>query len=175
MFSSCFGLLKRREDRETEPLLPRYNDDTSLQNRLHEKLHSYQMLRALSKGYMPTNEQLIINIRTLLTADILNPDTSNLSDSGRSLVLNVRLLLKQFIELLIHKNDQDQIQDFIWYLSKARLSVDTDDLAYRASRAKSKADTAAGWYLHDLLGSFNADIPPSSLPEPPDRGLSSPD
>lgn len=152
MFSSCFG--KSREDREREPLLPRYNDDTALQGRLHEKLHSYQMLRAMSKGYMPSNEQVIINLRTLLTADILNPEIANLSDSGRSLVLNLRLWLKQFIELLLHKNDQDQIQDFIWYLSKARLSVDTEDLAHRAAKAKSKADTAAAYKSLQTVGSL---------------------
>jgi hypothetical protein len=147
MLSSCFGRGRSREDRETEPLLPRYNDDTTLQNRLHEKLHSYQMLRALSKGYMPSNEQLIINLRTLLSADILNPETSGLSDSGRALVLNTRLWLKQFIELLIHKNDKDQIQDFIWYLSKSRVTIDAYDISQRASRAKAKADTAAGQSL----------------------------
>ncbi|KAH7361393.1 hypothetical protein B0T11DRAFT_278864 [Plectosphaerella cucumerina] len=154
MLSSCFGRGRSREDRETEPLLPRYNDDTTLQNRLHEKLHSYQMLRALSKGYMPSNEQLIINLRTLLSADILNPETSGLSDSGRALVLNTRLWLKQFIELLIHKNDKDQIQDFIWYLSKSRVTIDAYDISQRASRAKAKADTAAAYESIRTVGSL---------------------
>lgn len=154
MLSSCFGTGRSREDRETEPLLPRYNDDTTLQNRLHEKLHSYQMLRALSKGYMPSNEQLVINLRTLLSADILNPETSGLSDSGRALVLNTRLWLKQFIELLIHKNDKDQIQDFIWYLSKSRVTVDAYDISQRASKAKAKADTAAAYESVRTVGSL---------------------
>lgn len=144
MSSSCFGFRRSRDGRETEPLLPRYNDDTTLQTRLHEKLHTYQMLRALSKGYMPSNEQLVINLRALLSADVLNPETSGLSASGHALVLNIRLLLKQLIELLIHKNSQDQIQDFIWYLSKSRVAVDTYDISRRASQAKAKADTVAG-------------------------------
>lgn len=142
---SCFGFGRpSREEREREPLLPRYNDDTALQQRLHEKLHTYQMLRAIGKGYMPSNEQLIVNLRTLLSADVLNPDTPDLSDSGRALVLNVKLLIKQLIELLLHKNDKDQIQDFIWYLTKARLSVDAYDIGARASKAKARADTVAG-------------------------------
>lgn len=144
MLSSCFGFREPREDREREPLLPRYHDDTARQARLHEKLHTYQMLRALSKGYMPSNEQVIVNLRTLLSADVLNPDTADLSDSGRVLVLNARMWIKQFIEVLLHKNDLDQIQDFIWCLSKARLAVDAHDIGERASRAKVRADTAAG-------------------------------
>ncbi|GKT46776.1 uncharacterized protein ColSpa_06957 [Colletotrichum spaethianum] len=152
---SLFGFDRSsREEREREPLLPRYNDDTALQERLHEKLHTYQMLRAIGKGYMPSNEQLIINLRTLLSADILNPDTPDLSDSGRALVLNVKLLIKQLIELLLHKNDKDQIQDFIWYLTKARLSVDAYDIGARASKAKARADTVAAYKSLQTVGSL---------------------
>ena len=143
MLSSCFGFRKSRaEDRE--PLLPQYRDDTVLQRELHQKLHTYQMVRALSKGYMPSNEQVIINLRTLLAADVLNPDNEELSDSGRALVYYCKEWLKQFIELLQHKNSEDQIQDFIWYLSKARVSVDMEDIVNRTRKAKSKANTAAG-------------------------------
>ena len=103
------------------------------------------MLRALSKGFMPSNEQTIVNLRTLLSADILNPDsTTELSDSGQALVHYTKQLITQFIELLQHKNSNDQIQDFIWYLARARVSVDMEDIVERASKARVKADTAAG-------------------------------
>lgn len=145
--SSCFGWRKpRAEDRE--PLLPQYRDDTVLQREVHQKLHSYQMIRALGKGFMPSNEQVIINLRTLLAADVLNPDNPDLSDSGRQLTRHAKQWLYQFIELLHHKNSEDQIQDFIWYLSKSRISVDIEDIAHRATKAKNKADTAAGEKCH---------------------------
>ena len=152
--SSCFGFRKSRAD-DRQPLLPQYHDDTSLQRQLHQKLHSYQMIRALSKGYMPSNEQVIINLRTLLSANILNPDNPDLSDSGRLVVKYTKQWLQEFIEFLQHKNSQDQIQDFIWFLSKSKVSVDVDDIASRASKAKVKADTAAGTlkllrsYMHE--------------------------
>jgi hypothetical protein len=141
--SSCFGFRKSRAG-DQEPLLPQYNDDTSMQRAVHQKLHSYQMVRALGKGFMPSNEQIIINLRTLLAADILNPNNSDLSDSGRLLIKYTKQWLHQFIDLLLHKNGEDQIQDFIWYLTKARISVDLDDIAHKASKSKTKADTAAG-------------------------------
>ena len=141
--SSCFGSRKSNRD-DTEPLLPQYNDDTTLQRRLHQKLHTYQMIRALTKGYMPTTEQLIINLRTLLASDILNPNNPELSDSGRLLIKLLKQWLTDFIELVRHKDDADQIQDFIWFLSKSRIHVDTQDLASTAGRVRVKADASAG-------------------------------
>ena len=140
--SSCFGFRKSADDQR--PLLPQYRDDTVIQREVHQKLHSYQMIRALGMGYMPSNEQVIINLRSLLAADILNPDNPDLSDSGRLLVKFTKRWLHEFIDLLQHKNGRDQIQDFLWYLSKSRVSVDVDDLTHRAVRSRAKADITAG-------------------------------
>lgn len=145
--SSCFGFRKSRQD-DTAPLLPQYRDDTSMQVELHKKLHTYQMIRALGKGFMPSNEQTIVNLRTIVAADVLNPDNPDLSDSGRLLVKYTKQGLTQFMELLQHKNYDDEIQDFIWFLTKSRISIDTEDIARRASKAKAKADTAAGLSLN---------------------------
>ena len=141
--SSCFGFRKSKGE-DTEALLPEYQDDTVLQRKLHQKMHSYQMIRALSQGFMPSTEQLIINLRTLLASDVLNPDNPDLSDSGRRLLKFTKQWLTEFIETIRHKNDEDQIQDFIWFLSKSKISLDTEDLANTASKVKAKADTTAG-------------------------------
>ncbi|KAK4033895.1 hypothetical protein C8A01DRAFT_39628 [Parachaetomium inaequale] len=154
MFSSCFGSGRRQRSAEQEPLLPQYDDETSLQRRLHQKLHTYQMLRALSKGFMPSNEQAIVSLRTLLAADMLNPDNAQLSDSGQALVHYAKQWLKQLIDLLQHKNADDQIQDFIWYLSQARVSVDMEHIAERASKAKATADRAAVYRSLQTVGSL---------------------
>ncbi|KAI9694319.1 MAG: hypothetical protein M1820_009008 [Bogoriella megaspora] len=151
--SSCFGSRKRPND-EREPLLPQYRNDTVLQRELHQKLHSYQMIRALRDGYMPSNEQVIINLRTLLASDILNPSSPELSDSGRLLTKYTKSWLENFIELLLHKNNGDQIQDFIWFLTKSRISVDVNDIAERASKARSKANTAAAYQSINTVGSL---------------------
>ncbi|KAI1417222.1 hypothetical protein F5Y13DRAFT_82054 [Hypoxylon sp. FL1857] len=154
MLSSCFGLRKKGSDPEREPLLPQYEQDTHLQRELYRKLHSYQMLRALTKGYMPSTEQTIVNLRTLLASDILNPENPDLSNSGRRLVRLTKLWLQQFITLLQHKNDKDQIQDLIWFLSKSQISVDVDDLASRAKKTKTKADIAAAYQSVRTVGSL---------------------
>lgn len=143
--SSCFGSRKKsRENGDREPLLPQYEDDTSLQRASHQKMHAYQMLRALSKGFMPSTGQAIVNLRTLLASDILNPDTPGLSQDGRKFLYYNREFLKEFIDLLRNKNEGDQIQNFIWFLDHARLSIDTKDLIQTASSTRAKADASAG-------------------------------
>ncbi|KAH7410201.1 hypothetical protein DE146DRAFT_775592 [Phaeosphaeria sp. MPI-PUGE-AT-0046c] len=151
--SSCLGFGRKRDD-EHQPLLPQYRDDTTLQREAHQKLHTYQMLRAMSLGFMPSNEQVIINLRSLLSADILNPDNPELSDSGRLVVKFTKQWLHQFIDLLQHKNSQDQIQDFIWYLTQARLSIDVNDIARRTTRSKAKADATAAYQSLQTVGSL---------------------
>jgi len=151
---TCFGLCGGDESDEREPLLPQYRDDTVLQRELHQKLHTYQMLRALGKGFMPSNEQAIVNLRTLLGSELLNANNDELSESGRAVVYYTRTWLQEFIALLQHKNSKNQIQDLLWYLAKARVSLDVEDVAQRAAKAKSKANTAAAYRSLQTVGSL---------------------
>lgn len=125
-----------------------------MQRELHQKLHSYQMYRALSKGYMPSTEQIIINLRTFLSSDVLDTRNPDLSTSGRRLQIQTRKWLQQFMDLLQHKNSKDQMQDLIWFLSKSKISVDVDDIAARAKKSKAKADTIAAYQSLQTVGSL---------------------
>jgi hypothetical protein len=129
---------------ETEPLLPRYEDDTSRQRQLHQKLHSYQMLRALSEGYMPSTEQTIANLRTLLASDVLNIRNQDIGSVGRQLVRDCRLWIQVFIEFVQDKNSQDQLQEFLWHLARSRASLDRSRVSQQAGQIKARADTKAG-------------------------------
>lgn len=129
---------------ETEPLLPRYEDDTSRQRRLHQKLHTYQMLRALSEGYMPSTEQTIANLRTLLASDVLNLRNQDIGSVGRQLVGDARLWVQTFIEFLRTKNSDDQLQEFLWHVARSRVSIDSSRVSEQAANVKARADTKAG-------------------------------
>ncbi|PIA95988.1 hypothetical protein CB0940_10060 [Cercospora beticola] len=152
--SSCFGFRNNGDQSEREPLLPQYNDDTVLQRELHQKLHSYQMYRAISKGFMPSTQQLIIHFRTFLASEVLNPEHPDLSNSGRRLIKQTRQWIQQFMDLLEHKNGKDQIQDIIWFLTKSSISVDVEDIAVRAQKTKARADTAAAYQSLRTVGSL---------------------
>ncbi|KAF2487128.1 hypothetical protein BDY17DRAFT_244324 [Neohortaea acidophila] len=151
--SSCFSR-RRKLDDDREPLLPQYADDTELQRKLHQKLHTYQQIRAMGKGFMPSTEQVIINLRTLLSSDVLDQDNPELSESGRLLVRYTRQWIQNFTDLLRNKNDRDQIQDLIWFLSKSRISVDTSNVAARAKASKGKADVWAAYQSIKTVGSL---------------------
>lgn len=103
---------------------------------------------------MPTTEQLVVNLRTLLASDVLNPNTAGLSDSGRLLMKYSKQWVEDFIELLLHKNDKNQIQDFIWFLAHSRIHVDATDIAKKASTARVKADTSAAYESMKTIGSL---------------------
>ena len=152
--SSCFGRRSKSKDDDLEALIPEYQDDTALQRTLHQKMHSYQMLRALSTGYMPSTEQIIVNLRTLLASDVLNPDNSDLSDSGKLLLKFTKRWLTDFIVALRNKNENDEIQDFLWFLSKSRVSLDVDNIAKSASKVKAKADAAAAYQSVRTVGNL---------------------
>ncbi|KAJ9212272.1 hypothetical protein DTO166G4_6054 [Paecilomyces variotii] len=159
--SSCFGRRKSPRGGDTEPLLPRYEDETVLQRRVHQKLHSYQMLRALAEGYMPSTEQTIANLRTLLASDVLNPNPDEVSPAGRQLTRDAKIGIRTFIELLRDKNSQDQLQDFLWHLSKSRAQLDTGRLTHQASRIKHQTDVKAAYDSIRTVGGLlmtNADF-----------------
>ncbi|CAG7935297.1 unnamed protein product [Penicillium olsonii] len=146
---------------ETEPLLPRYEDDTSRQRRLHQKLHSYQMIRAISEGYLPTTEQMIANLRTLLASDVLNLRNQDIGSVGRQLVRDLRLWIQVFIEFLHQKNHHDQLQEFLWRLSRSRVEIDSERVSRQAAHVKARADTKAAYDSFRTVGGLlltNADF-----------------
>ncbi|CAI7662209.1 unnamed protein product [Penicillium pancosmium] len=146
---------------ETEPLLPRYEDDTARQRQLHQKLHSYQMLRALSEGYLPSTEQTIANLRTFLASDLLNLRNQDIGSVGRQLVRDARLWITSLIEFLHDKNGSDHLQNFLWRLSRARVSVDQSRISQQAAHVKARADTKAAYDSFRTVGSLlltNADF-----------------
>jgi len=150
MLSSCFGSHRRRHASadmvdEEAPLLPHYDDDTQRQRRLHEKLHTYQMLRAIGQGYMPSTEQLVVLLRVGMSSDLLEfEDDKELSDAGKRLLRYIGVWLQQFMQLVMNKNEGDRLQDFLWFLTKSKVYLDVGRVEERAQMAKRRADIDTG-------------------------------
>lgn len=141
----CNGLCGPDADEaEREPLLDHSDHDTTREARLHEKLHTYQMGRAISKGYMPSNRQCMGHLKASLQSTILSPPPdAGLSPTGQALIRTSRLWMKQLIELFESKNSKDQIQDLIWCLYKTGLNTDPAAITQDIVNAKHKADVKA--------------------------------
>lgn len=99
---------------------------------------------------MPATDQLIVNLRTLIASDALNPNAPGLNRSSRLLLKYLKQWLYDFIEMLRNKGDQDQIQDFIWAASRAKVSLDTDDVIQAATRTNIRIDASTGQYAMSL-------------------------
>ncbi|KAK6361871.1 hypothetical protein TWF730_005583 [Orbilia blumenaviensis] len=134
---------------DREPLLPQHQNHiapdavTGHQRSLDKKLHTYLLLRALSKGYLPSTEQSIVLLRKLLASNLLEPDNQNLTYDGRKLVELNRRLIKQLIELIQAKNPGDEVQNFLWAARKARLHVDLQGVTAAATDFKTTNYKAA--------------------------------
>ncbi|EEH07721.1 conserved hypothetical protein [Histoplasma capsulatum G186AR] len=145
MWSSCCKP-RRATSGETQPLLPQhhdYDEDTALQHQLHEKLRTYQMLKAICSGYMPSTYQIVSNLRAILVSSLLNPEPLAVGNTSRELITDLKLCIRLLIDLLQEKNGEDQLQTAIWQLSKLNVEIDTASLASRGTLAKAQADTAA--------------------------------
>lgn len=93
---------------------------------------------------MPTTEQTIANLRTLLASDVLILRNQDIGTVGRQLVRDSRLWIQTFIEFLQEKNSQDQLQEFLWRLARSRVAVDSERVSSQAAHVKARADTKAG-------------------------------
>ena len=130
-------------DEDTQPLLPPTPDaETSLQSAAYEKLRTYMLLRALSKGYLPSTSQTIAQLRTLLSLDALNPSNTALTPSGRKLVRDARHFIQALVVLLKNKNSDDQLQEFLWCTTRARAGFDGGELLGGIQQGVSTAGTA---------------------------------
>ncbi|PLN76048.1 hypothetical protein BDW42DRAFT_197410 [Aspergillus taichungensis] len=137
---------------EREPLLPRYEEDTTRQRRLHQKLHTYQMLRALAEGYMPSTDQTVVHLRTLLASDVLNPRNLEIGSVGRQLIRDARLWIQLFIDLLHQKNGDDQLQQLLWHLARSRVALDPTRVSQHAAHKRATADTKAAYDSLQTVG-----------------------
>ena len=137
----CCGPRDDRDDEESSPLLPHGPD--SLQPAIHQKFHAYQMIRALRHGCLPSTEQLVVILRRLQAADLLADPDPALSEPGLELARRVQQWLED-LTLLLHKNDEDQLQELLANLSRARVSVNAPNLSRQVRSAKKAADAAAG-------------------------------
>ncbi|EPE04872.1 hypothetical protein F503_00026 [Ophiostoma piceae UAMH 11346] len=139
---------------ERRPLLAS-DEETDRQRTLHEKLHTYQILRALADGYMPSTDQATTQISkgSASVLDVLNSRTvrrGRLSPQGRRLLQLSETWLKQLVQLMERKNGRDQIQDFIWWARSVSIAGAANAIEEGAhvvvdQASRPIASAATGW------------------------------
>ncbi|KAL5612688.1 hypothetical protein BROUX41_004221 [Berkeleyomyces rouxiae] len=106
-----------------------------------QKLHTYNIYRALKLGHMPSTDQILVYLKDIERSEALS-DEEGLSQDGRVLLRLFRRWIAESSELLENKNGQDQLQSFLWYARKADFKGGRSAVASVAG-AKNKADARA--------------------------------
>src|ERR1700730_15071886 len=115
---------------DTQPLLPKSQPKPSPQEitqkrEIRAKLRTYEILLALSNGYFPTTKQFSGHLHWLLRSGILEPRNRRLSVRGRNTIRDLRAWIEAVAEEAENKNSGDEVQEFVWELTKADVDVCT--------------------------------------------------
>jgi hypothetical protein len=117
---------------ERQPLLPNTQpqpklspQEVSKRREIRAKLCTYEIIVALSNGYLPTTKQFTGYLNWLLQSGILEPRNRRLSVRGRNAIRDLRAWIEAVAEEAEFKNGFDEIQQFIWELSQADIEVGT--------------------------------------------------
>lgn len=101
-------------DRERrEPMVAKQDDSSrsTKENSIRQKLRTYEMVLALSEGYMPTTDQITAWARYALRASgVLDSRDRRLSTQGRGFVRDVRAWVEAVVELGLSKNVRSCVQ-----------------------------------------------------------------
>jgi hypothetical protein len=124
-----------------EPLIARENDEVSRKKEeaLRRKLHTYEIILALKQGYMPDTQQLAAWGRYILRSSALDSRNRRLSPQGRQFIRHVRAWIEALIDLLMCKNYDDKIQEFIYHTSHVNLMAKIPDVGGATSGAGQDA------------------------------------
>lgn len=115
---------------DSQPLLPKTQpqpklspQEVSKRQEIRTKLRTYEIILALSNGYLPTTKQFTGCLRWLLRSGILEPRNRRLSVRGRNAIRDLRAWIEAIAEEAECKNGNDEIQQFIWESSQVDIDV----------------------------------------------------
>ncbi|ESZ96076.1 hypothetical protein SBOR_3553 [Sclerotinia borealis F-4128] len=81
---------------------------------IQRKIQIYGIYKAFEAGKVPSNEQIDITLNSFLASRALASPSKKLSREGQGLVQDFRSVVEQAKNLLLTKNSDELIQDFIW-------------------------------------------------------------
>jgi hypothetical protein len=134
-------------DAAREPLIARGNEPVSSKKAeaMRRKLRAYEAVLAFKNGCMPDTQQLGGWAQYLLrSSSVLDSRNRRLSSKGREFVRDTRAWVEALVDLLLSKNYDDKIQEFIWHTSHAGVSATVPDVggAVKAGASGSKGDAS---------------------------------
>lgn len=81
---------------------------------INKKLQLYGIYSAFANGKVPSNKQIDIAMNSALNSKALSSPSPKLSSEGRELVADLKKVIEEAKILLLSKNEDNLLQDFIW-------------------------------------------------------------
>jgi len=86
---------------------------------IENKLRLFGIYNAFANGKVPSNKQIDIALNSALESKALSSPSSKLSDEGKHLVNDLKAVINEAKVLLLTKNHDQAIQEFIWHTEQA--------------------------------------------------------
>lgn len=86
---------------------------------VERKLQWYGIVEGFSNGKIPSNRQIDVAMNSAIDSDLLRKPSTDLSKEGRLLVQDLRNVLNEAKILLLSKNREESIQQFVYLTSNA--------------------------------------------------------
>lgn len=81
---------------------------------VNQKLQLFGIYSAFAHGKVPSNKQIDVALNSALASKSLSNPPSKLSAEGKTLVADLREVIRQAKYLLLTKNEGNLLQEFIW-------------------------------------------------------------
>lgn len=86
---------------------------------IENKLRLFGIYNAFANGKVPSNNQIDVAMNSALESKALSSPSDKLSDEGKSLVRDLKTVIEEAKVLLLSKNHDQAIQEFIWHTQQA--------------------------------------------------------
>jgi hypothetical protein len=110
---------------------------------INQKLQLFGIYEAFKLGKLPSNKQCDVALNSAIRSKALSSPPNQLSDEGKQLVKDVRDVIDQAKKLVLSKNQDQTLQEFIWEAqnisagdaSKPNVPIDKESSQQDANRA----------------------------------------
>lgn len=119
-------------NRPTDPKVKEHDIDN--------KLRLFGIYNGFANGKLPSNKQIDVAMNSALTSKALTSPSTKLSEEGRHLVTDLKDVIEHAKLLLLSKNHDQVLQEFIWHTTKATQTTSANTPNAPVSKDKAAED-----------------------------------
>jgi len=107
---------------------------------IENKLRLFGIYNAFANGKVPSNQQIDVALNSVIESKSLNSPSDKLSGEGKHLVEDLKNVINEAKLLLLTKNHDQAIQEFIWHAQQAAKTTSGSSPNAPVSKDQAKQD-----------------------------------